>query len=468
LTETIISKDTFNEFDNQVNNQKNINIKHRNIEFRASYTPNQNFEYSSKNTILTNLKSSNANQISGLEYYYETNIENQNEPSIHQIDGGNESNIENYNVKMNQQYNMTETSQDFNTFKKQQTFHKLKKKEKTISPSRGNIKNIQLMFPQDISQQDIIRSQLNTVMLEQIKEFSKELKQKILELITFNKKIEFKIKKEIKIQSNKIENDIMVRVSNKIEKMEDEENFLKDKIKNLKKKIKNLKNINEGKTREITDILSRVDYSVSTRGFRMKKSRNFEIACTGRCKYKKDKSYEKYSMNKSKNKEHVCTCYEDQSIYMRNASDISADLENKLSLEKKKRKQLEEELMKFKKDQSAISVQNLKIIEENQKNKKLLLFEKTKNQEIRKKYEEEMKSLRRDISSVEKNRLLTSENGSPEFKRHLTQVGSNNRQYYNKLEGSLPKITSDPKKNYLRKIFLLEFALSFLNSFQKV
>ena len=56
LTETIISKDTFKEFENIPGKNKNINIQSRNIEFRASYTPlpTLNYQYSSKNTILTN------------------------------------------------------------------------------------------------------------------------------------------------------------------------------------------------------------------------------------------------------------------------------------------------------------------------------------------------------------------------------------------------------------------------------
>ena len=447
LTETLFSKDTFHEFENTSNN-KNINIQHRNIEFRASHTPGNKCEYSSKNTILTNLKSSNTNQVSGLEYYYETNIENQSEPLISETDA-NESNIENYNVRMKTN-NLTDTSQDFNTFKKQQTMQKMGKQGKMGSPKQGKIKNIQMMFPHDVSQQDIIKSELNMVMLEQIKSYTNELQAKIMDLMTFNKKIEFKIKKEIKIQAGKLENDIMLRVSYKIEKMEDEERHLKDKIKHLKKKIKNLKNINENKTKEITDILSRMDQS--GRGlYRMKKSKNFEIKCTGRCKYRKDKSYEKYSMNKSRNNDHVCTCFQNHSEYIRDASDVSNELGNKLSLEKKKRRELEEELLKFKKEQSAISIQNLQIIEENQKNKKLLLKEKTKNMEIQKKYREEMESLRKNMSSVDKNMILNSENGSPELRRHNTQMGPK-RGYYNKLEGSLPKISSGPYRGYLSKL----------------
>jgi hypothetical protein len=439
LTETIISKDTFFEFEHNPNN--NINIQHRNIEFRASHSPVPNFNkhYSSKNTVLTNPKTSSGQIRFGVEGQYETGEE------VNDMVGGD-------HVLMGPKlsFNATDTSQEFDTFKRGQSSNAVNKQQ--VERVRGQIKNIQCMFPQEYCQEDIIRSQLNNIFMDQIRELNKELKSVALECATFQAKIKQKLQREERIQNDKLKNDLIIKVTEKIEKMERDENYLREKLKRYKEKMVNLEKINEDKTKEISDILSRVDLSISKNTFNRNYSRKFEIKCTGKCKYRKEGSYDKSLLSTSNREAGRCTCFESQEPFQRDSSISSTKLEKKLSIEKNKRQFLENELKKYKKTHSQISIQNLGLIEENQKNKKLLLQEKEKTKEIKNQFKSKIDLLKKDLYEMEKNQMLTSINVSPDFR---AKRFPNSKRQFSGERSPRPAMSHIPGKNILSNRYFL-------------
>lgn len=453
LKETIISKETLNEFENPLD--KKIDIQQPKIEFRASHTPNSNLNnlYSSKNTVLTNPKPSSPKDIFGVQVNCETDFNRISEPKGITRGFEDVSMLESFSANRNS-FGGPETSQDFNTFKRKKFNNYPNNRANAFMQKKienSDIKNIQCMFPQEYSNEDIIRSHLNNIFLEQIKEINKKLKIDTLECLTFQEKIKQKLKKEKKIQHNKLNNDIMIRVTKKIEQMENEEEYLKEKITKLKNKINNLEKDNENKTKEISDILSRMDLSMSKKTFDFCNSRKFEIKCTGKCKYRRDGSYEKNSVNFSRFDTNKCTCFDAQNVVQRESSIHSTQLEKKLSIEKNKRRKLEKEILKYKQTHSQMSIQNLKMIEENQKNKKLLLEEKQKTQEIKNKFENTIENLQKNLSYVDPLNTITSINISPEIQRSRKK---DSKRQFSGNQKSRPGIKDFSGKQILSNYFL--------------
>ena len=340
----------------------------------------------------------------------------QNEKSNYEFSVGNPNKVEmsngitnSFNIDMGGRASSPKNGNEFGSFKKNNEHniygnqHQTKSKTDRFSKK---VTNIECNFPG----MDLSKSLMTLLLSKDTTDFLSKTLNKLDELMTFHKKISTILEKEIRIQSDLCSNDIMIRVTEKIDRMEHSEKAFKSKIKSLKAIINQLEDEKEGKNKEISQILSRMDETTSNLArSRGRKPKKFEIACTGSCKYKKGSFYQvsTHSLNQLPNEE--CTCYlMDEHERSEEYLNKSVRLEKTLSKEKKKRKNLEKEILKCKQEQSKMTRQNLEALKDNHNIQKMLVVEKEKIKDLKSKYESHLEILKSNIGNVNVMRSLLS------------------------------------------------------------